>query len=125
MPATIRRRSAVGSPSFDYLGKPSGILSPRVLAVGPEHFGIVAVDCAKASSKWMLTDFYGKVLIAPTVVDHRRDALDHAIAQISQVTASHQIKEITSWSWSRPGVITSRPSGLSRPLVMTCGLCIP
>ena len=36
----------------------------------------------------MLTDFYGKVLIAPTVVDHRRDAFDHALAQISQVTAS-------------------------------------
>ena len=93
MIATSRRRSAASSPAFDHLGKPNGILSPRVRAVGPEHFGIVAVDCAKASSKWLLADFYGKVLIPPTVLDHRRDAFDHAIAQISQVTASHQIKD--------------------------------
>jgi len=93
MIATTRRRSAASSPAFDHLGKPHGILSPRVRAVGPEHFGIVAVDCAKASSKWMLVDFYGKVLIAPTVLDHRRDAFDHAFAQISQVMASHQIKD--------------------------------
>jgi len=33
------------------LGKPLGIIQPRVQAVGPEHFGIVAVDCAKARSK--------------------------------------------------------------------------
>ncbi len=51
MIATTRRRSAASSPAFDHLGKPHGILSPRVRAVGPEHFGIVAVDCAKASSK--------------------------------------------------------------------------
>ncbi len=38
--------------------KPSGSLHPRVQKVGPEHFGIVAVDCAKARSKWMLADFF-------------------------------------------------------------------
>ena len=43
--------------------KPSGSLHPRVQKVGPEHFGIVAVDCAKARSKWMLADFYGRILI--------------------------------------------------------------
>jgi len=43
---------------------------------------------------WMLVDFYGKVLIAPTVLDHRRDAFDHAIAQIRQATASHQLKDL-------------------------------
>ncbi len=30
--------------------KPSGSLHPRVQKVGPEHFGIVAVDCAKDNS---------------------------------------------------------------------------
>ncbi len=29
----------------------------RVSAVGASHFGIVAVDVAKARSKWMLTTF--------------------------------------------------------------------
>jgi hypothetical protein len=47
------------------LGKPNGVIQPRVQAVGPERFGIVAVDCAKARSKWMLCDFYGNVLIPP------------------------------------------------------------
>ena len=41
------------------VAKPSGCIHPRVQKVGPEHFGIVPVDCAKARSKWMLTDFYG------------------------------------------------------------------
>jgi transposase len=30
------------------IAKPSGSIHPRVQMVGPEHFGIVAVDCAKA-----------------------------------------------------------------------------
>jgi hypothetical protein len=28
------------------LQKPNGQFTPRVQAVGPEHFGIVAIDCA-------------------------------------------------------------------------------
>lgn len=94
MPATTRRRPTQRSANSDHLGKPSGILAPRVRAVGPEHFGVVAVDCAKASSKWMLTDFYGKVLIAPIALDHRRDAFDHAVALIRQAMASHQLKDL-------------------------------
>ena len=35
------------------LEPPRGIIQDRVRKVGPEHFGIVAVDCAKARSKWM------------------------------------------------------------------------
>ena len=37
--------------------KPNGVLSPRVQAVGPEHFGIVSVDCAKLRSKLTVCDF--------------------------------------------------------------------
>ena len=62
--------------------KPSGSLHPRVQKVGPEHFGIVAVDCAKARSKWMLADFYGRILIPPTVVEHNKQGFDSAIAEI-------------------------------------------
>ena len=58
------------------VAKPSGSIHPRVQKVGPEHFGIVAVDCAKARSKWMLTDFYGNILIPPTTVEHTRQGLD-------------------------------------------------
>jgi transposase len=94
MIASTRRRCRTSSRASDYLGKAHGILSPRVRTVGPEHFGIVAVDCAKASSKWMLADFYGKILIAPTILDHRRDAFDGAIAQVRRAMASHQLADL-------------------------------
>jgi transposase len=94
MAATQRfRRSGLPS-SEDHLGKPRGLLSPRVQAVGPEHFGIVAVDCAKARSKWMFADFYGKILIPPTVLEHRRDAFEQAIALLRQTIATHRIRDL-------------------------------
>src|SRR5262245_34419910 len=82
-----RRRSA------DTLGKPRGVLHPRVQQVGPEHFGIVCVDCAKARSKFLLADFYGRVLLPPTTVDHSRPGLDEAVAQVRNTFATHQLRD--------------------------------
>jgi hypothetical protein len=45
-----------------HLHKPSGAFDQRVQRVGPDRFGVVAVDCAKRQSKWMLCDFFGRVL---------------------------------------------------------------
>src|SRR5262249_6940978 len=45
------------------LGKPRGVLHPRVQQVGPDHFGIACFDCHKGSSKFLLADFYGRVLL--------------------------------------------------------------
>ena len=64
----------------EFLQKPRGVLHPRVQEVGPEHFGIISIDCAKARSKWMLTDFYGKVLVPPTEVAHNRVELALAVS---------------------------------------------
>jgi transposase len=75
------------------LGKPRGIIQPRVQAAGPERFGIVAVDCAKARSKWMLCDFYGRVLIPPTIVEHGRTALQLATVQLCQACEQHGLKD--------------------------------
>jgi transposase len=58
-----------------FVGKPHGQIQDRVKLVGPEHFGVVAVDCAKRRSKWMLVDFYGKVIIEPTTVEHNAGQL--------------------------------------------------
>ena len=69
-PRTASRKPA----RAQVIHKPLGTIHPRVQAVGPEHFGIVSVDCAKARSKWMLADFYGRVLVPPTVVEHTRRA---------------------------------------------------
>ena len=58
-----------------YIGKPGGQIQDRVQAVGPARFGVVTVDCAKRRSKWMLCDFYGKVIVEPIKVEHRADGL--------------------------------------------------
>src|SRR5262249_7331098 len=74
--------------------KPSGSIHPTVQRVGPEHFGIVAVDCAKARSKWMLTDFYGNILIGPTPVEHTRPGLDELAARIRRGAADHDLRDL-------------------------------
>ena len=74
--------------------KPRGIVHPRVVAVGPDHFAFVCVDCAKARSRLMLADFYGRVLIEPTTVDHNRSAFDTALAAIRAAMDRHHIKDV-------------------------------
>src|SRR5437763_3163731 len=87
-----RRPKSSRRPSAS-VGKPRGVLHPRVQQVGPEHFGIVCFDCAKARSKFLLADFYGRVLIPPTEVEHNRPALDAAVAQIRQAFAEHDLRD--------------------------------
>jgi hypothetical protein len=77
----------------EHLGKPNGLLAPRVQAVGPEHFGIVAVDPAKARSSWLLADFYGRVLVPLTAVEHTRSGFDAAIAQLQRSVAEHGLRD--------------------------------
>src|SRR5207253_6893718 len=86
-----RRRSHPRCP--DVVQKPRGTFHPRVQQVGPEHFGIVSVDCAKARSKWMLADFFGTILIPPTVVEHNRTALDAAVTHLRQALRTHDLRD--------------------------------
>jgi hypothetical protein len=76
--------------------KPRGLIQPRVRRVGPEYFGIVSVDCAEARFKWMLCDFYGKVLIPPTTVEHNRPELD--LTNTSSVQRARSRRRITQVS---------------------------
>lgn len=91
--ARKRKSRTSGKKRPAHLGKPNGIIQPRVQAVGPEHFGIVAVDCAKARSKFMLCDFYGRVLIEPTVVEHDRTALELATLTVKEACQLHGLKD--------------------------------
>src|SRR5438477_6052802 len=84
-PSHRRTRTAVG--------KPHGVLHPRVQQVGPEHFGIVCFDCAKVRSKFLLADFYGRLLLPPTVVAHTRPDLDAAVAQIRRAFEEHHLRD--------------------------------
>jgi len=92
--ATKCKSRARRSKRYLTIVKPSGSLHPRVQKVGPEHFGIVAVDCAKARSKWMLADFYGRILIPPTVVEHHKQGFDSMIAEIRSAIQSHGLGDV-------------------------------
>ncbi len=74
--------------------RPAGTLHPRVEAVGPQHFGVVSVDCAKARSKWMLADFYGNVLIEPVEVPHTGPGFRAALARLRQAVADHHLDDL-------------------------------
>src|SRR6516162_9334463 len=86
-----RHRPCRRAPSA--VGKPRGVLHPRVQQVGPEHFGIVCFDCAKARSKFLLADFYGRVLLAPTHVAHNRSGLEAAVVAIRAAFEEHQLRD--------------------------------
>src|ERR1700730_4264242 len=91
---STRTRRLQSSPRLSAaVGKPRGVLHPRVQQVGPEHFGLVCFDCAKARSKFLLADFYGRVLIPPTTVAHNRPDLDAAIAQVRHAFDIHQLRD--------------------------------
>ena len=92
---TRRRRRGKGRGRRRYqVQKPTGTLHPRVQAVGPEHFGVVCVDCAKARSKWMLADFYGQTSIPPTVVEHTRTDFEAALMRLRRAVADHRLTDL-------------------------------
>ncbi len=93
MSSTRSRKHSSSRSTTSSLGKPRGVLHPRVQQVGPEHFGIVCFDCAKARSKFLLADFYGRVIIPPTIVAHNRTDLDAAVAQVRQAFDNAQLRD--------------------------------
>lgn len=78
-PSSTTRSRSTRRRSQPRLPKPTGVLTQRVQAVGAERFGIVSVDCAKLRSRWMLCDFYGKVLLPPATVEHTGPGFRQAI----------------------------------------------
>ena len=76
-----------------YVGKPGGVIQQRVQAVGPQRFGVIPVDCAKRRSKWMLCDFYGKVIVEPTTVEHTAGSFNAMMGQIKATCADHGIED--------------------------------
>src|SRR5437016_1679890 len=87
-------RSRSPRSSDESIQKPGGSIHARVKQVGPEHFGIVCVDCAKARSKWLLADFYGKVLVPPTHVAHNRVELDFMTGQVRRACQEHGLGDV-------------------------------
>ena len=91
---TKRTRSRSQTFRKAVLGRPQGLIQQRVQAVGPEKFGVVSIDCAKARSKWMLTDFYGNLLTQPANVEHNRSSFQLAVLALKQAVEKHGIKDL-------------------------------
>lgn len=70
------------------------MIQARVEAVGPERFGIVSVDCAKARSKWMLADFYGSVIVESQDVEHNKNSFQIAIIQLREAIEKRKLKDV-------------------------------
>ena len=112
-----------GKPRRQYLiQKPNGQVTPRVQRVGPEHFGVLCFDCAKARSKFMLANFYGATLIAPQTVEHTRGHLRTALDQVRQARDQHQLRDLIvaierTGEYHRPVQRACRQDGLDTRLV--------
>ena len=106
--ATLRSRKRPARRPVNDVAKPRGVLHPRVQKVGPEHFGIVCFDPAKTRSKFLIADFYGRVLAPPTFVNHNRPDLDAAVAQVRQAFATFDLRD---------GVVTVERTGRYHRLV--------
>ena len=116
MATVTNRRCSDRSKQRRYIGKPTGIFQNRVAEVSPTRFGIITVDCAKRRSKWMLCDFYGRVIIEPTTVEHDAAHLSQMVQTVQAAVEAHGIKdtivgvEITG-IYHRPVVAAFRKAG--------------
>jgi transposase len=102
--------------------KPNGELTPRVKAVGPEHFGIVAVDCAKARSRYLLADFFGQTLLPPTPLPHTQGDFRAALDRIRQAMHQHDLRDVVvaierTGEYHRPVQQAFRQAGFETRLV--------
>jgi len=121
MTRTRTARSTRAKKAF-VLQKPNGQLVPRVQKVGPEHFGIVAIDCAKARSRYFLADFYGRTLLEPTTLPHSRGDFQAAIDRLRQLLQQHQLRDLVvaierTGEYHRPVQHAFRQAGFETRLV--------
>jgi transposase len=104
------------------LQKPNGLLTPRVQAAGAEHFGIVAIDCAKQRSRYFLADFFGTVLLEPTTLPHTRGDFQAASDRIRQAMQQHHLTDLVvaierTGTYHRPVQHAFRQAGFETRLV--------
>jgi transposase len=118
----LRSARRAKAPKAFVLQKPNGQLTARVQKVGPEHFGILAIDCAKARSRYFLADFYGRVLIEPTTLPHNQGDFQAAIDRVRQATTQHQLHDLVvaierTGEYHRPVQLAFRQAGFETRLV--------
>jgi len=72
----------------NFVQKPSGLLSARVQAVGPERFGIVMVDVSKQRIQTQICDFYGNEIVPFTVYEQSRSGCADCLRSIGNAQAA-------------------------------------
>jgi len=68
-------------------------LEPRVARVGPERFGIVAVDCGKPEICLSVRNFYGTVLLEPQTFAVSKAGLGLACSVIAETLKQHGVRD--------------------------------
>lgn len=104
------------------LQKPNGELAPRVRQVGPEHFGILAIDGAKKGSRTMLANFFGEVLLPPEPLPHTQGDLRAALQRLRQAMRRHDLRDLvvaieSTGEYHRPVQRAYRDAGFETRLV--------
>jgi transposase len=89
-----QRKHRSSAPHRPTLHKPRGYFHDRVQRAGPDHFGLACFDCHKDYTRWMLADFFGKLLLPPQRLAHNRHALDDATRQLRQALTDHGLRDL-------------------------------
>jgi transposase len=105
-----------------HLHKPSGAFDQRVQRVGPGRFGVVAVDCAKRQSKWMLCDFFGRVLLPPTEMKHDATGFRAALDSLKSAVREFNLGDVLvaverTGNYHRPPLRAFRDAGYDTRVV--------
>ncbi len=88
-----RRKRGRGRPPV-HRRRASKALEARVRRVGPDRFGVVAVDCAKRRFAVLLTDFYGHPLADGLEVENTAPALEGLVAWLEAQCERHGLKDL-------------------------------
>jgi transposase len=104
------------------IGNPRGIIQTRVEKVTPQRFGVVAIDCAKVRSKYMLLDFFGRVILPPTEVEHGQAQMKLATVQVREACREQGIQDVIvavemTGTYHRPIQRAFRKAGFETRLV--------
>lgn len=92
--ATKRKYRKNGKINPDRIGNSRGIIQMRIEKVTPQQFGVGAIDCAKVRLKYMFCDFFGRVILPPTEVEHGQAQMKLATVQFQKACWEQGIRDV-------------------------------
>jgi len=89
-----RRRRGGRGPGSAQRQRRSKALEERGRRVGPDHFGILAVDSAKSRFAVLLANFYGRTLMDLLEADNTTFALEALVTKVKAQCERHGLKDL-------------------------------